>query len=103
MKKALTLSIIVSLFAIAAYLFKPSQKDCISKASQEFRNKIAYTIEMTPAGVDKSLLAQTLEKNFLQELQVVDHFLYRNIFQNSGSRKNKIGWAAFGWINVEIK
>jgi hypothetical protein len=103
MRKALALSIIVTVLGAGAYFFKPSEKQCVEKARAEFRNKIAYSVETSPKEVDKNLFAQTLEKNFLQELEVKDKFLYRDIYMNTGGAKNKIGWGALGWVKVNIK
>lgn len=103
MRKALALSIIVTVLGIGAYSLKPSEKQCVEKAQAEFRNKIAYTVEASPKEIDKNLFARTLEKNFLQGLEVKDKFLYRDIYMNAGGAKNKIGWAAFGWVKVDIK
>jgi hypothetical protein len=103
MRKALSVSIIVSVLALAAYFSKPSESKCIKKATEEFRSKIFYTVEAAPKSVDKTLFAETLEKSFMKGLEISDKYLYREIIQNSGNRKNKIGWGAFGWVNVEIK
>src|SRR5215216_6471307 len=103
MRKALTLSLIVTVLGLAAYILKPSEKECIQKARQEFRKKITYTIQASPKEVDKNLFALALEKNFLQELEVKDKFLYRDIYRTTGEQKIKIGWAVLGWINVDIK
>lgn len=103
MRKALALSIIITVLGVTAYFFKPSEKECIQKAKEKFRNKISYAIETSPKTIDKNLFAQTLEKNFLQGLEIRDKFLYRNIYQNAGGVKNKIGWAALGWVSVDLK
>lgn len=103
MRKALALSIIITILGVAAYFLKPSEKQCVQKAQEEFLKKISYTIEASPKEVDKILFAQTLEKHFLQELTVEDKFLYKDIFQTSGGIKNKIGWGALGWVTVDIK
>ena len=103
MRKALALSIIITVLGVAAYFFKPSERECIEKAREEFRNKITYTIDTSPKEVNKDLFAQTLERNFLESLEVRDKFLYRDIYQNTGGTKNKIGWAALGWVNVDVK
>lgn len=103
MRKALALSIIITVLGVAAYFFKPSEKKCVQKAQEEFRKKISYTIESSPKGIDKNLFAVALEKNFLQELEVKDKFLYRDIYQNTGGIKKKLGWAALGWIAVDLK
>lgn len=103
MRKALALSLIVTVLGVAAYFFKPSEEDCIEKAKLEFRSKIAYTINATPKQIDKNIFGLALEKIFLQELEVKDRFFYRDIYQNKAKAKNKIGWGAFGWISVNIK
>ena len=103
MRKALALSIIVSVLAVAAYFFKPSEEACVKKAREKFRSKISYTIESAPKEVDKNLFAETLEKNFLEKLEVSDQFLYRNIYERKGSETKKIGWAAFGLVQVDLK
>jgi hypothetical protein len=103
MRKAFSVSIIVSILALGAYFSKPSESKCLNNAKEEFRNKISYTVDAAPKSIDKTLFAETLEKNFLQGLEISDKYLYREIIQNSGSRKNKIGWGAFGWVNVDIK
>lgn len=103
MKKALYVSIAVCVLAVAAYFTKPSEKACIDKATKEFRTKISYTVASAPKEVEKNLFAETLEKSFLQKLKVADKFLYRDIYQETTTGKNSIGWAAFGSVNVEIK
>jgi hypothetical protein len=103
MRKALALSLIVTVLGVAAYIFKPSEKQCVQKTQEEFRKKISYTVEVLPKGIDKNLFAQSLEKSFLLGLEVKDKLLYRDIYQNSGGAKNKIGWGALGWISVDIK
>ena len=103
MRKALALSIIVSILALAGYFTKPSEEACFQKATEEFRKKISYTVEAAPKEIDKNIFAQTLEKSFLQKLQVADKFLYRAIYQRGVNGTNRIGWAAFGWVNVNVK
>ena len=103
MRKALTLSFIVTILGIAAYLFKPSEEACIKEARQEFQKSSSYAIESAPAEIDKNVFAQLLEKNFLQGLEVSDKFLYRNIYQKKAGKKEKIGWAAFGWVSIDVK
>ena len=53
--------------------------------------------------MDKNLFAESLEKNFVEKLEVSDQFLYRNIYEKAGSTTNKIGWAAFGLVQVDLK
>lgn len=103
MRKALTLSIIITIIGVALYFFKPSEEECIKKAQEEFQDKITYAIEASPKEIDKNLMAETLEKNFLESLEVKDKFLFRDIYQTTGGKKSKIGWAAFGWVNVALK
>ena len=103
MRKALALSIIVSILAVAAYFSKPSEEACVKKASEKFRSKISYTIESAPKEVDKNLFAEALEKSFLEKLEVSDQFLYRKIYERAGSTTKKIGWAAFGLVQVDLK
>ena len=103
MKKALALSLIVSILALTAYLTKPTEEACFKKTIAEFRKKIFYTVEDAPGNIEKSVFAQTLEKSFLQKIQVADKFLYRDIYQRGVDGRSRIGWAAFGWINVDVK
>jgi hypothetical protein len=103
MRKALSLSFIVCIIALAAFLSKPTEEACIKKATEKFRSRISYTVEKAPKEIDKNLFAETLEKKFLQELEVADKFLYRDIYQNVKTTKNKIGWAAFGFVQVNLK
>ncbi len=103
MRKALALSLIITVLGLAAYIFKPSEEVCIQKTQEEFRKKITYTIQASPKEVDKNLFAQSLEKNFLQALEVKDKLFYRDIFRTAGGQRIKIGWGAFGSVNVEIK
>lgn len=103
MRKALALSIIVSILAVTAYFTKPTEEACFKKATEEYRKKISYTVDAAPKEVEKNIFAQTLEKSFLQKLQVADKFLYRTIYQRGVNGTNRIGWAAFGWISVNVK
>ena len=86
MRKALALSFIVTVLAIAAYFFKPSEEACIKKARQEFRKSTSYTVDSAPTEIDKNVFAQLLEKNFLQGLEIDDKVLYRNIYQKKAGR-----------------
>lgn len=45
MKKILSVTIIISGLALAAYFTKPSEEACFEKATTEFRKKILYTVE----------------------------------------------------------
>ena len=103
MKKILSVAIIMFALALAAYFTKPSEEACFKKATQEFREKIFYTVESAPKEIEKNVFAQMLEKSFLQKIQVADKFLYRDIYQRGVDGKDKIGWAAFGWVNVAVK
>jgi hypothetical protein len=103
MRKALALSFIVTVLAVAAYLFKPSEEACIKKARQEFLKSTSYTVDSAPTEIDKNVFAQLLEKNFLQGLEIDDKVLYRNIYQKKAGKKEKIGWGAFGYVSVDIK
>jgi len=103
MRKALALSIIITVLGVTAYFFEPSEKECIQKAKEKFRNKISYSIGASSKTIDKNLFAQSLVKNFLQGLEISDKFFYRDIYQNAGGVKNKIGWAALGWVNVDLE
>ena len=103
MRKALSLSFIVCIIALAAYLSKPTEEACIKKATEKFKSTILYTIEKSPKEIDKNIFAETLEKNFLNDLEVADKFLYRDIYQKASTVKNKIGWAAFGFVQVNLK
>ena len=100
---------IIVLFALAAvvgliaYLLKPSEEACVKKARDEYQKKIAYTVDIAPKELDKTIFAKLLEKNFLQKLEVADKFLYRDIYQKKAGVKDKIGWAAFGFVQVTIK
>jgi hypothetical protein len=103
MRKALSLSIIVSVLALVAYFTKPTEEACFKKATEEFREKIFYTVESAPKEIEKSVFMRTLEKSFLQKIQVADKFLYREIYQRGVNGREKIGWAALGWVNVNVK
>lgn|SRR5688572_17731191 len=103
MKKALSLSIIVSVLALVAYFTKPTEEACFKKATEEFREKIFYTVESAPKEIEKNVFMRTLEKSFLQKIQVADKFLYREIYQRGVNGREKIGWAALGWVNVNVK
>jgi hypothetical protein len=104
MRKALALSIILTVLAVIAYFTKPTETLCIQEAKEEFtQKKLSYTTETLPAGVDKKVFSETLEKSFLQSLQVEDHFVYRTIYQTGETTKTKIGWGAFGLVSVDIQ
>lgn len=101
MRKALSVSIILTVLAIIAYFTKPSEEACIDKAKDEFEaKKLSYTTSTLPQGVNPDVFKETAEKNFLSSLHVVDRFLFREIVQASASGNKQIGWAAFGWINA---
>lgn len=104
MRKALALSVIITILAVIAYFTKPSEEACVAKAKDEFvERKIVYTAATMPEGIDPKVFVETSEKSFLQSLQIEDKFLYNAIYQVNGNAKKKIGWAAFGWINVDVK
>ena len=103
MRKALALSFIVTILGLAAYFLKPSEEACVKKARDEYQKKIAYTVDIAPKELNKTVFAQLLEKNFLQKLEIADKFLYRDIYQKKAGVKDKIGWAAFGFVQVTIK
>ena len=102
MKKALTLALIVTALGAAAYFLKPSEEKCVAKAKEAFQEKVSYTVDSAPKEIDKTIFVKLLEKNFLQKLEVQDRFFYRDIYQKKAGQKTKIGWAAFGWVNVNV-
>ena len=104
MRKALALSIILTVLAVIAYFTKPTEMQCIQKAKEEFElKKVFYTTETLPAGVDKQVFKETLEKGFLESLQVEDQFVFRSIYQAGDATRKRIGWGAFGFVSVEIQ
>jgi hypothetical protein len=64
MRKALALSIIITVLGVTAYFLNLLKKNAIQKAKEKFRDKISYSIGASPKTIDKNLFAQTLEKNF---------------------------------------
>lgn len=102
MRKAFALSFIVTILGLIAYFLKPSEEACVKKAREEYQKKISYTVEIAPKELNKTVFAKLLEKNFLQKLEVADKFLYRDIYQKRAGVKDKIGWAAFGFVQVTI-
>ena len=104
MKKALTVSLIFTFLAIVAYLSKPSEAKCLSEAKQTYeKEKLSYTTQALPANINPEVLRQAAEKAFVETLEINDRFLYRDILQTKGDTKTKIGWAAFGWVQVAFK
>ena len=103
MRKAFALSLIVTILGLIAYFLKPSEEACFKKARDEYQKKIAYTVDIAPKELNKTVFAKLLEKSFLQKLEVADKFLYRDIYQKKAGVKDKIGWAAFGFVQVTIK
>lgn len=104
MRKAFALALILTVLAAIAYFTKPSEEACIKKAQQEFEEKkLSYTGQTLPAGINPEVFKETAEKNFLESLQVSDRFILREISTLSGSKKERIGWAAFGYVSVTIK
>ena len=101
MRKAIALAFIATCLAVMAYMMKPTDEACLKKAREEFRADKLPTVT-TPQKVNVQLLAETLETNFMGSLSIEDKFLYKDIYLVKGSRI-KIGWGAFGWVNVEIK
>jgi 2-C-methyl-D-erythritol 4-phosphate cytidylyltransferase len=101
MRKAFALALIASILAVIAYLTKPSDEVCVTKAKEEFKETKLPAVS-TPQKINTQLLAEALEKNFLSSLVIEDNFLYKEIYQDKGA-KTKIGWGAFGWVNVELK
>lgn len=102
MRKALALSILVTILAFTAYLLKPSEEACVNKALEAYKQRISYTVDSAPKELNKAVFAKLLEKNFLQKLVVADKFLYKEIYQKKAGVRNKIGWAAFGLVQVTI-
>lgn len=104
MRKAFTISVIVTILAVVAYLTKPSEAQCRNKAKEAFiEKKLSGTMATLPSGIDRTVFSATLEKSFMQGLRVEDKFLYRSIYQATNTAKTSIGWGAFGWINVAIE
>ena len=104
MRKALALSIILTILAVIAYFTKPTEMHCIQKAKEEFEvKKIAYTTETLPAGVDKQVFRETLERSFLEGLQVEDNIIFRSVYQVGDATRKRIGWGAFGFVSIELK
>ena len=103
MRKAFALSFIVTLLGLMAYFLKPSEEACIQKAMDEYQKKISYTVDIAPQEINKTVFAKLLEKSFLQKLEVADKFFYRDIYQKREGIRDKIGWAAFGFVQVTIK
>lgn len=104
MRKALALSLIITFLAVIAYFTKPSEDACIKKAREEFaEKKLSYTNQALPPGVNPEIFKKTIEKSFMESLRVTDRLVLREIYQETGSSKTKIGWGAFGFVSVEIK
>lgn len=101
MRKAIALAFIATCLAVMAYMMKPSDEACLTKAREEFRADKLPTVT-TPQKVNVQLLAETLETNFMESLTIEDKFLYKEIYLDKGT-KVKIGWGAFGWVNVDIQ
>lgn len=101
MRKAIALAFIATCLAIMAYMMKPTDEVCLTKAREEFRENKLPTLTTTQE-VNRQLLTETLEANFMESLKIEDKFLYKDIYLDKGTRM-KIGWGAFGWVNVEIK
>lgn len=104
MRKALVLSIILTVLAVIAYFTKPTEEACLNKAKDEFEEKkLVNTGQTLPKGINPEVFKETAEKGFLESLQVTDRVVLREIFQQNGSDKKRIGWGAFGFIAVDIE
>jgi hypothetical protein len=101
MRKAFALALIATSLAIMAHLTKPSDEACFTKAKEEFKEKKLPNVS-TPQKVNTQLLAEALETNFMESLVIEDRVLYKEIYLDKGT-KTKIGWGAFGWVNVDLK
>ena len=103
MRKALALSLIITVLAVVAYFTKPSEEACITKARQEFEEKkLAYAGQTLPKGVNIDIFKETAAKNFLESLKVTDQVVLKAIYQQTGSSKKRIGWGAFGFVSVDV-
>jgi hypothetical protein len=104
MRKALALSVIVTVLAVVSYMAKPSEAACFAEIKKEFQTvKLDYTLETLPSGIDRDVFAQTAEKAFLETVEIKDQFVYRAIYQGTGDNHRRIGWGAFGVVRVDVK
>jgi hypothetical protein len=104
MRKALALSVIVTVLAVVSYMAKPSEAACLAEIKKEFQTvKLDYTLETLPSGIDRDVFAQTAEKAFLETVEIKDQFVYRAIYQGNGDNHRRIGWGAFGVVRVDVK
>ena len=104
MKKALTISVLLTAIAALAYFTKPSDDRCVQQAKQSFEEKkLSYTTQTLPSNIDKDLFRVAMEQKFSESIKIEDRFIYKEILEVSGNTKQRIGWGAFGWVNIELK
>jgi hypothetical protein len=104
MRKAVTLSLLLTALAVLSYFTKPSDEACMVEAIQSFREKkLAYTAETLPPNIDKVVFKQVVEQKFVESIKVVDRFVYKEILQVGGEKSDRIGWGAFGRVTIQLK
>lgn len=103
MRRAFSLALIVVILAVTAFLSKPSEKVCFSEARKAFRENLDRAEPAIPVSVNRDVFRSIAEKIFQQSLKVEDRFVYKVIYQEKGGDTHQIGWAAFGYVQVEPK
>jgi hypothetical protein len=103
MRKALTVSIIITFVAVVAYISKPTETRCLQEVRKVYKTQgLSYTTQALPPNINPEVLRQTAEKAFMETVEIKDRYLFRDILQLKGNTNTKIGWAAFGWVQVGI-
>ena len=104
MRKPIALLLIMAVIVAIAYVTKPSDEKCIAEAKNQFRQHMLNGAASALAGkVNPSLFSYTLEKAFAESLVVKDKFLYKEIDQQKANNTVRIGWAAFGTVQVSLQ
>ncbi len=104
MKKVFTTSVLFTFLAVVAYFSKPSEEKCLEESKEIFKKgKLSYTVQTLPAKVNTEIFTETAVTSFIKSLEIKDRFLYRDVYQTKINKKTKIGWAAFGWVTIDLK
>ncbi|HEX2536223.1 MAG TPA: hypothetical protein VHK69_20925 [Chitinophagaceae bacterium] len=103
MRRAFTLATILIVIAGFLYFTKPSDEACFAEARAAFRKDLDRMEAAMPQTVNRDVFRAVSEKIFQQEVRVEDRMLFKVVYQRKGGLDQQVGWAAGGYISVNLK
>ena len=95
MKRLKYILIALAIILLVAFITKPSDETCRQKAVESLRGK---TIAKTG---ENDLMQKMIDLATEKGLYTRDKGLYKTIHFKFGKSDKKIGWAAFGMVNIQ--